>query len=49
MDFSKVDEPGTRKTYILRTDAKALGGLVVERDAQESEIAETYKVPSGAA
>lgn len=49
MDFSKVDEPGTRKTYILRTDAKALGGLVVERDAQESETAETYKVPSGAA
>ncbi|NEA21344.1 ABC transporter substrate-binding protein [Actinomadura bangladeshensis] len=49
MDFSKVDEPGTRKTYILRTDAKALGGLVVERDAQESETAETYKVPAGAA
>ncbi|CNF92910.1 urea ABC transporter%2C substrate-binding protein [Mycobacterium tuberculosis] len=49
MDFSKVDEPGTRKTYILRTDAKALGGLVVERDAQESEAAETYKVPSGTA
>ncbi|NKZ05675.1 ABC transporter substrate-binding protein [Actinomadura latina] len=48
MDFSKVDEPGTRKTYILRTDAKALGGMVVERDAQESEAAETYKVPSGA-
>jgi ABC-type branched-subunit amino acid transport system substrate-binding protein len=48
MDFSKVDEPGTRKTYILRTDAKALGGMVVERDAQESEAAETYKVPAGA-
>ncbi|WP_235206504.1 ABC transporter substrate-binding protein [Actinomadura welshii] len=48
MDFSKVDEPGTRKTYILRTDAKALGGLVVERDAQESEAAETYRVPAGA-
>ncbi|MEU8341688.1 ABC transporter substrate-binding protein [Spirillospora sp. NPDC048832] len=48
MDFSKVDEPGTRKTYILRTDAKALGGMVVERDAAESEAAETYKVPSGA-
>lgn len=48
MDFSKVDEPGTRKTYILRTDAKALGGLVVERDAQVSETAETYKVPAGA-
>ncbi|NVI91340.1 ABC transporter substrate-binding protein [Actinomadura sp. BRA 177] len=48
MDFSKVDEPGTRKTYILRTDAKALGGMVVERDAQESEAAETYQVPSGA-
>ncbi|MFG1857668.1 ABC transporter substrate-binding protein [Actinomadura geliboluensis] len=48
MDFSKVDEPGTRKTYILRTDAKALGGMVVEREATESEAAETYKVPSGA-
>ncbi|SNS14128.1 ABC-type branched-chain amino acid transport system, substrate-binding protein [Actinomadura meyerae] len=48
MDFSKVDEPGTRKTYILRTDAKALGGMVVERDAAESEAAETYKVPAGA-
>ncbi|MER7547790.1 ABC transporter substrate-binding protein [Actinomadura sp.] len=48
MDFSKVDEPGTRKTYILRTDAKALGGMVVERGPQESEAAETYKVPSGA-
>ncbi|MFB4308009.1 ABC transporter substrate-binding protein [Actinomadura sp. GTD37] len=48
MDFSKVAEPGTRKTYILRTDAKALGGMVVERAPQESEAAETYKVPSGA-
>ncbi|WP_165978414.1 hypothetical protein [Actinomadura darangshiensis] len=46
MDFSKVDEPGTRKTNILRTDAKALGGMVVERDAMESEAAETYKVPA---
>ncbi len=48
MDFSKVDEPGTRKTYILRTDAKALGGMVVERGRPESEAAETYQVPSGA-
>ncbi|MGI5203036.1 ABC transporter substrate-binding protein [Spirillospora sp. CA-108201] len=48
MDFSKVDEPGTRRTYILRTDAKALGGLVVERQPAESEAAETYKVPAGA-
>ncbi|QKW35040.1 ABC transporter substrate-binding protein [Actinomadura sp. NAK00032] len=48
MDFSKVDEPGTRMTYILRTDAKALGGMVVEREAMESEAAETYQVPSGA-
>ncbi|MGI5415814.1 ABC transporter substrate-binding protein [Actinomadura luteofluorescens] len=48
MDFSKVDEPGTRRTYILRTDAKALGGLVVEREPAESEAARTYKVPAGA-
>ncbi|MFD0686716.1 ABC transporter substrate-binding protein [Actinomadura fibrosa] len=47
MDFSKVNEPATRKSYILRTDAKAVGGLVVERDAAESEAAETYKVPAG--
>ncbi|NDU74369.1 ABC transporter substrate-binding protein [Actinomadura sp. DSM 109109] len=48
MDFSKVDEPGTRTTYILRTDAKALGGLVVEREPKESEPAGAYKIPSGA-
>ncbi|MFG2086380.1 MULTISPECIES: ABC transporter substrate-binding protein [unclassified Spirillospora] len=47
MDFSKVDEPGTRKTYILRTDAKALGGMVVEREATASKEAEAYKVPAG--
>ena len=47
MDFSKVDEPGTRETYILRTDAKAKGGLVVERDAATSKEAEAYKVPAG--
>lgn len=47
MDFSKVNEPGTRKTYILRADAKATGGLVVERDATASKIAEAYQVPAG--
>lgn len=47
MDFSKVDEPGTRKTYILRTDEKAEGGLVVEREATASKIAEAYEVPAG--
>ncbi|TDB92285.1 ABC transporter substrate-binding protein [Actinomadura sp. 7K534] len=47
MDFSKVNEPGTRKTYILRADAKATGGLVVERDATASKIAEAYEVPAG--
>ncbi|XRQ03399.1 ABC transporter substrate-binding protein [Actinomadura welshii] len=47
MDFSKVNEPGTRKTYILRTDEKAAGGLVIERQAAASEIAEAYEVPAG--
>ncbi|GAA2599993.1 ABC transporter substrate-binding protein [Actinomadura fulvescens] len=47
MDFSKFDQPGTRKTYILRTDAKALGGLVIQRQATESDMAKSYEVPAG--
>ncbi|WP_026405630.1 ABC transporter substrate-binding protein [Actinomadura rifamycini] len=47
MDFSTWTEPATRKTYILRTDKEALGGLVVEREAAASETATGYEVPVG--
>ncbi|MEU5881376.1 ABC transporter substrate-binding protein [Spirillospora sp. NPDC047279] len=47
VDFSKSDQPATRKTYILRTDAKALGGLVIEKQANESDLAKAYQVPVG--
>ncbi|MGI5168521.1 ABC transporter substrate-binding protein [Spirillospora sp. CA-253888] len=47
MDFSSADRPATRKTYILRTDAKALGGLVVHKPAAESAMAKAYQVPAG--
>lgn len=47
MEFGHYDRPATRRTYILRTDAKALGGLAVQRGAEESPEAKGYRVPAG--
>ncbi|WP_030145150.1 ABC transporter substrate-binding protein [Spirillospora albida] len=45
-NFSHFDKPATLRTYILRTDAKAVGGLVVEKGAAESELVKNYKAPA---
>jgi ABC-type branched-subunit amino acid transport system substrate-binding protein len=47
LNFSYFDKPATRKTYILRTDAKAVGGMVIAEQATESELAKGYQVPVG--
>ena len=45
-DFSKWDRPASRASYIVKPDAKAVGGTRMVRDAAESDLAKGYTAPS---
>ncbi len=47
MDFSVVDKPATRATYIVKPDKEAVGGAVIYREAAVSDLAGEYTVPVG--
>lgn len=46
-DFSDVNTPASRETYVLRPDAKALGALVVAEEAHEAPGVEEYVATLG--
>ncbi|GLZ14072.1 lipoprotein [Actinomadura sp. NBRC 104425] len=45
-DFSKWDRPASRASYVVKPDAKAVGGTRMVRDAAESDLAKGYAAPS---
>lgn len=45
LDFSKVGQVGTRKSFIQRPDAKAEGGLITFGEPVTSKLATDYKIP----
>lgn len=47
MDFSLIDRPATRATYIVKPDKEAVGGAVIYKEAAVSGLAEEYPVPVG--
>lgn len=46
-DFSDVNTPASRETYVLRPDAKALGALVIAEEAHEAPGVEEYVATLG--
>ncbi|MCG5212528.1 ABC transporter substrate-binding protein [Streptosporangium soli] len=47
MDFTVFDEPSSRASYVLKPDKKALGGMVILKEAAVSDLAKSYTVPVG--
>ncbi|WP_169978316.1 ABC transporter substrate-binding protein [Microbispora sp. H10836] len=47
MDFTFFDKPASRSSYVLKPDKAALGGAVVFREPEVSELAKDYPVPVG--
>ncbi|GAA0392334.1 hypothetical protein GCM10009530_49540 [Microbispora corallina] len=47
MDFTAVDKPSSRASYVVKPDKTALGGSVIFRPAAVSGLAEGYPVPVG--
>ncbi|MDX6739662.1 ABC transporter substrate-binding protein [Actinocorallia sp. A-T 12471] len=47
MDFTDPAQPPTRKTYLLKPDPKAAGGLTVQKDNFTSDLAAAYPVTAG--
>jgi ABC-type branched-subunit amino acid transport system substrate-binding protein len=41
-DFSDVDRPASVETYVLKPDAKAVGGIVVAEEAHKAPGVEEY-------
>ncbi|MDH2430729.1 ABC transporter substrate-binding protein [Sphaerisporangium sp. TRM90804] len=47
MDFSRIDQPASRSSYIVKPDKAAVGGAVVFKEAAVSDLAQDYQVPVG--
>ncbi|GGO02259.1 lipoprotein [Microbispora rosea subsp. aerata] len=47
MDFTFFDKPASRSSYVLKPDKAALGGSVIYKEAEVSELAKDYPVPVG--
>jgi ABC-type branched-subunit amino acid transport system substrate-binding protein len=47
MDFTSVDKPSSRASYVLKPDKAALGGSVILKEAAVSDLAKDYPVPVG--
>ncbi|WP_424533970.1 hypothetical protein ACOZ38_27085 [Sphaerisporangium viridialbum] len=47
MDFSHVDQPASRASYVVKPDRSAVGGTVILREAAVSGLAKDYQVPVG--
>ncbi|MFC4585760.1 ABC transporter substrate-binding protein [Sphaerisporangium corydalis] len=47
MDFSQIDRPASRASFITKPDKAAVGGAVVFKEAAISDLAKDYQVPVG--
>ncbi|MGW4644186.1 ABC transporter substrate-binding protein [Sphaerisporangium sp. NPDC004334] len=47
MDFSHVDQPASRASYVVVPDKTAVGGTVILKEAAVSDLARDYQVPVG--
>ncbi|MFG1876200.1 ABC transporter substrate-binding protein [Sphaerisporangium sp. NPDC049003] len=47
MDFSHVDQPASRASYVVKPDKSAVGGAVILKEAAVSGLAKDYQVPVG--
>ncbi|MFC4530487.1 ABC transporter substrate-binding protein [Sphaerisporangium dianthi] len=47
MDFSRIDQPASRASYVVKPDKTAVGGSVIVKEAAVSDLAKDYQVPVG--
>ncbi|WP_248958995.1 ABC transporter substrate-binding protein [Sphaerisporangium perillae] len=47
MDFSRIDQPSSRASYVVKPDKSAVGGTVILKEAASSALAKEYHVPVG--